>query len=660
MEFNPWQFSGTGNIATAFFTELGIALDTASAGIAGRVERAERLSRYAKRLTLCGSAVEAVGTALTVLGMPGGEITKSAGKKIKQAGTVTQEGSTALQSEADQRSMSALKAELADSLAALKKPLLVVIDDIDRLTTEEIREVLQLIKANADFPNVIYLLLCERSIVSAALDAISGDRGSEFLEKIVQVGYNVPHVTSEAIQKVLFQGLNECLSFPGVAARWDKNRWYELYSGSLASYFKNLRHVYRFLASFAFHVQQFQRGEGFEVNPIDLIALETLRVFETAVYEQLPGAKQLLTEDDRKHVLDGIERNDIESAITQILKPLPENRRKMVQGVLQLLFPLIATRHEGYSDTSRQSLLRGARVCHPDLFDKYFTLVIAEDDLSQTELDRLVGLAKNRQQFVGECQRLVRRGLLKIAFERLDAFKDEIPLDAMPSLICALCDICDTIEQQEGFSLSNPFDPTAIAWRLVYFGLRREQDRARRVEVLRTAFKESSGIFLPADIVRSADRTDSEGDMTESFLNEADIPALKELVLEKIRGAIRSGTFRKHLHAHTLLWLWQRWTPDEVRAWITDKCTTPEKAAWVISLLMSHASSNGVVKYYIRLSDVANYGDVSKFEGMMACVDEEKFPEKQKIAVKEFRRALQRRKEGKPEMDGYLRLDLND
>src|SRR5450755_3400008 len=63
------------------------------------------------------------------------------------------------------RSMSEVKAEIAEDLRALRAPILVVLDDLDRLTPQETLEALQLIKANGDFPNLIYLILCERAVV---------------------------------------------------------------------------------------------------------------------------------------------------------------------------------------------------------------------------------------------------------------------------------------------------------------------------------------------------------------------------------------------------------------------------------------------------------------------------------------------------------------
>src|SRR5438045_5212379 len=79
-----------------------------------------------------------------------------------------------------------------------------------------------------------------------------------------------------AIQKILFQGLNAELPDAKVAKHWDKGRWSELYTEGIIGYFRNLRHVYRFLSSFTFHVRHHTQTGSFEVNPIDLIGIEIL------------------------------------------------------------------------------------------------------------------------------------------------------------------------------------------------------------------------------------------------------------------------------------------------------------------------------------------------------------------------------------------------
>ncbi|MDR3404250.1 MAG: P-loop NTPase fold protein [Chthoniobacter sp.] len=664
MEFNPWQFSGTGNIASAFFTELGIALRGIDEG-SESAARGEKLERYAKRLSIGGSTAEAIGAVLSLIGVPGGGLAKLAGEQLKKMANVTQEGGEALKSDGPKNSLLDLKRDLGESLAMLVKPTLVVIDDIDRLTTDEVREVLQLVKANADFPNLIYLLLCERSIVAGALDGISGGRGSEFLEKIVQVGYDVPQVSRESLQRVLFGGLDRCLGQPGVQTRWQAERWSELYRGGFASYFQNLRHVYRFLASFDFHIRQFQKGRQFEVNPLDLIALEALRVFDPSVYERLPAAKRILTRDEGLQISNEIEQNVVDAAVTQLISHASKSRREQVRTILGVVFPPInSTFSDKYAVGSQKpEWLRQARVCHRDLFEKYFTLVVAENDLSQTELDRLVEFAGDRAKFVTECEALNNRGLLVTAFERLDAFNTEIAPATLPSLIRALCDLCDTILASEKYW--DPFssrDTATVAWRLVYFGLRREKDVAKRFEILRDAFTDSPGIFLPTEIT-SLDKRESQRDNVgyEYLVSEEDQKKLATICVQKIRNAARDGVLRSHVRSEALLWRWRDWaTENEVRGWLAQECEKPEGAAWLLSCLMGRASSGSEVRYYIQLSAIAEYADIDVLEGSLASVDENDLTEKEQIAVKEFRRAVKRRNDGKPEPDGYRRFQDED
>lgn len=69
-------------------------------------------------------------------------------------------------------SLEEVKGELSETLRKLKAPLLVVMDDVDRLTPSEVQELFQLIKANADFPNVVYLALFERSIIEKDIENV--------------------------------------------------------------------------------------------------------------------------------------------------------------------------------------------------------------------------------------------------------------------------------------------------------------------------------------------------------------------------------------------------------------------------------------------------------------------------------------------------------
>jgi predicted KAP-like P-loop ATPase len=124
-----------------------------------------------------------------------------------------------------EKNLQETKTELAGILKELKKPILVVIDDLDRLTADEVRLIFQLIKANADFPNLVYLTLFQRDIVEENLEKATSGTGKDFLEKIVQVGFDVPQVEKGKLQRVLFAKLDKALADPKFGKNFSQRRW---------------------------------------------------------------------------------------------------------------------------------------------------------------------------------------------------------------------------------------------------------------------------------------------------------------------------------------------------------------------------------------------------------------------------------------------------
>lgn len=104
--------------------------------------------------------------------------------------------------EAEAKSLDEAKNELSDMLRTLTRPMLVVIDDVDRLAGPELRLVFQLIKANADFPNLVYLVLFKRELVEEILTKEPSTNGREYLKKIVQVGFDVPRIQRSKLEAV--------------------------------------------------------------------------------------------------------------------------------------------------------------------------------------------------------------------------------------------------------------------------------------------------------------------------------------------------------------------------------------------------------------------------------------------------------------------------
>ncbi|WP_332913096.1 P-loop NTPase fold protein [Algoriphagus boritolerans] len=80
-------------------------------------------------------------------------------------------------------SLDEYKSRINNSLEKAGKRVVVVMDDIDRLSISEIEVVFRLIKLVANFNNTVYLLSFDDELVASALDRSYSKGGYDYLEK---------------------------------------------------------------------------------------------------------------------------------------------------------------------------------------------------------------------------------------------------------------------------------------------------------------------------------------------------------------------------------------------------------------------------------------------------------------------------------------------
>ena len=85
-----------------------------------------------------------------------------------------------------------LKDSIKESFAGLKKRVLVIIDDFDRLSKEEILEVLKLIDGNAAFTNLIFLTAYDKEQVNRVLGDTYQTSDACFVDKFFDVEFAIP------------------------------------------------------------------------------------------------------------------------------------------------------------------------------------------------------------------------------------------------------------------------------------------------------------------------------------------------------------------------------------------------------------------------------------------------------------------------------------
>lgn len=159
--------------------------------------------------------------------------------------------------------------EIDHLLKEVDRKIIVFIDDLDRLSTREIMEVVKLIRNSANFRNTFFIVGYDQSYLHEALRKHSEYGSENFLEKIFQIQFDLSQVDKVIIKDKLFSYLADSLPvfkdeiqaiiYPKTTA-----------SDAFISYFKgvppsddylvkiitNLRDVKRFVNSFSLSMKQ--------------------------------------------------------------------------------------------------------------------------------------------------------------------------------------------------------------------------------------------------------------------------------------------------------------------------------------------------------------------------------------------------------------------
>ena len=272
-----------------------------------------------------------------------------------------------------------------------------VIDDIDRLSNEQIRQVFQLVTSVAKFPNTIYLLVFDKDIVVKALEKVQEGSGKDYLEKIIQMPIQIPDIKPAKLRQVLIDRLNVILSrHEGIG--FQQPRWQNLYESCIAPFVDSLRTINRLCNAVQFKLSSIAT----EVDFTDTVAISALEIQYPEVYEWVKEHKSLLTGGFDLSTIR--ERNKTQKELkdfytVQIKASLQKNTHSTVTdeqvdvmiGFLSYLFPHFGQKigeiHEVYD---LNVFRKNNRISHPEKFDRYFSLDLDEISIRKSEISKAV------------------------------------------------------------------------------------------------------------------------------------------------------------------------------------------------------------------------------------------------------------------------------
>lgn len=99
------------------------------------------------------------------------------------------------------------KTKIKEGLKQIDKPIVVTIDDFDRLAANEMFEVLKLIRITAAFPNLIYVVCYDKDYVVRQIQKKGFSESDLYLEKIFPLELSLPKTEEESLMKTFRNSL---------------------------------------------------------------------------------------------------------------------------------------------------------------------------------------------------------------------------------------------------------------------------------------------------------------------------------------------------------------------------------------------------------------------------------------------------------------------
>jgi len=350
MRFNPWNFSKQQDLYFQFFDQLKDILISNEYDVGNRNKINDTVKEYWEKI-MYNSTI-----SLSLKGFV--SYSKSLGDKPLEK----------------------TKHDLSRILRRINYKLIIIIDDIDRLTDDEIQQIFILVKALADFPNIIYILPFDKKVIVNSLDKLQGGYGNEFLDKIIQLQIDVPKISSHKVKNIFKDELYHVLESENRILDGERNIWLTL------SFLTTVRDVNRYVNSLIFYLPLMEN----ELNDFDFILLTGIQLFENEVYHEIADNKTFFTKSLMKKP-DEKTLKKYKEIYSNILNKRMKISEEALSEVLNALFPQLVNLEMNWDLSNQRSEWNSnLRLCSSEIFDKYFEFTLGEFEMSNALFNSII------------------------------------------------------------------------------------------------------------------------------------------------------------------------------------------------------------------------------------------------------------------------------
>ncbi|EDR0110311.1 AAA family ATPase [Escherichia coli] len=235
------------------------------------------------------------------------------------------------------------KKQVANAIKKIKHPIIVIIDDIDRLTPSEAFQVLRLVKAVANFSGTSFLLAFDPNYLISVLDKNNIINPSEYINKIVQLRVSLPVISERGLNEIANSELEKLGdSFLTDKFEKDQERLDWIYHNYFKQLINNPRELKRFFNHLRFTLEQIKG----QVCSSDLFSLSLIATKSNLIYEHIKNTPEAYI--GNRLTINNLLMNKHQDIIKHYshercnkLNIFSQRERTLMQGLLEYIFPLL-------------------------------------------------------------------------------------------------------------------------------------------------------------------------------------------------------------------------------------------------------------------------------------------------------------------------------
>lgn len=428
-----------------------------------------------------------------------------------------------------------------------KSKIIVILDDIDRLTNSEIAQVFTLVKSLADFDNFIYILSFDELIVTKALNSLNSEYKDDFIDKIINIPINIPKISESKIEELIRANIKPIYDNQLEKNFKNYNNNFKVIEKYLKIFIKNIRDLKRYQNILNFYLDNIVD----DLNIDDLFLILIIQLFDHELFLKIKNNQDQLINDSafinetNPNTMISIPRFN-----EKFIETLGAVKWEKYQNLLVFLFPLLKTMTNPISKNRFNEWVDNHKICCEKYFEKYFTISLDTNEASDAFIELLIE-KNNEHEIYSSLTKRNNPEYNNSLFYKLSDKILNIPPENSEFFIKALLRCGDEIKS---YRTSREYIPQIL------HELFMKIPSEKRFELMKKCIEYPDNVFTISEFIYSL--------IYEYNVTDEKIMEIKSSTVEKIRKSSKNKNFFNMNFLQDMLFYWKHL--DDVNTVIED------------------------------------------------------------------------------------------